>query len=475
MKFFKVHIILSLLIGLLIPVHAQHCVPEATPGVARFYATSDEAVAYTWLIDGVVVRDAIPVNPEGNRRQEFDTSLTKAGGYIISVIPLSDSGVWGIEDTIAFSIIEDFTDFSVQASWSKPNMDVCEKGDTSHNIINIALNVTTSLVSEGDLYSIIYSIDDGDDQKKVFNTKKASLDIDVKDYPSNYTHEFKILAIYYGPDTSCIISYRNAPQIMALDMRKLPYVNLGADIEVCENEKFSLDAGNYQTVTWNDNISGQYYNGTAKPNDTLVWVKASDVYNCSVTDTLKVKVNPLPFLYITDMRTGYNIADTMLCGEDKINLKAISNGVFFDWNSKTDTNIFIGNNDTVAVEGLQSHSKTPYKTIYVQTTDEHFCVSVAKVDIIRCISPNIDLAPRAFTPNGDDKNDYWDIPYLEYFPNSTVDVYDRWGRIVYHSKGYKIKWDGKFEGQDQPMDNYYYIIKLDENSKPYTGNVMIIR
>jgi len=82
-----------------------------------------------------------------------------------------------------------------------------------------------------------------------------------------------------------------------------------------------------------------------------------------------------------------------------------------------------------------------------------------------------------FTPNGDGINDFWDIDNVIYYPNITVEVYNRWGAQVFSSKGYasEKRWDGTYKGKDVPIGTYYYVIQLNDGSKPITGHVTIVR
>ncbi len=79
----------------------------------------------------------------------------------------------------------------------------------------------------------------------------------------------------------------------------------------------------------------------------------------------------------------------------------------------------------------------------------------------------------ALTPNGDGFNDEWVIGGLEYFPQSKVEVFNRWGQHVYESIGSYTGWDGKLNGNKLPIADYYYIISYDPNSPPLTGTVTI--
>lgn len=79
----------------------------------------------------------------------------------------------------------------------------------------------------------------------------------------------------------------------------------------------------------------------------------------------------------------------------------------------------------------------------------------------------------ALTPNGDGVNDHWILGGLEYFPDATVQVYNRWGQLLYESIGYSVPWDGKHNGRKLPASDYYYIIKYDDAEELLTGSVTI--
>jgi gliding motility-associated-like protein len=85
--------------------------------------------------------------------------------------------------------------------------------------------------------------------------------------------------------------------------------------------------------------------------------------------------------------------------------------------------------------------------------------------------------PSGFTPNGDGMNDLWELDFLSDFPDATVVIFNRWGQVVFESKGYRQPWDGTFEGQELPVGTYYYVIDIGrkEISDPITGPITIMR
>ena len=107
--------------------------------------------------------------------------------------------------------------------------------------------------------------------------------------------------------------------------------------------------------------------------------------------------------------------------------------------------------------------------------------------------------PNIFTPNGDGINDYFIIendpspqdngndtrgfeyesynPINDYYIETKLTVFNRWGRIVYKSEDYKNDWDGG----KLPDGTYFYVLEFKgkydnpdvEGYKPYTGSVTI--
>ncbi len=99
------------------------------------------------------------------------------------------------------------------------------------------------------------------------------------------------------------------------------------------------------------------------------------------------------------------------------------------------------------------------------------------------------LIPNAFTPNGDGKNDLYVIEEVEGQESSELQVFNRWGAIVYRSEGenYLNNWDGTANigivasGKDLPVGTYFFLYnvsyKLDEviKSKKFSGYIELRR
>jgi len=80
-----------------------------------------------------------------------------------------------------------------------------------------------------------------------------------------------------------------------------------------------------------------------------------------------------------------------------------------------------------------------------------------------------------FTPNGDGIRDFWNIQYIEYFEVSTVDIYDRFGKLLVRYTGKFTPWDGTYLGIPMPSTDYWYVITLEEVEKIYVGHFTLLR
>ncbi|MBU6159260.1 MAG: gliding motility-associated C-terminal domain-containing protein [Bacteroidetes bacterium] len=86
--------------------------------------------------------------------------------------------------------------------------------------------------------------------------------------------------------------------------------------------------------------------------------------------------------------------------------------------------------------------------------------------------------PNAFSPNGDGIHDTWVIPNIEQYPDSKLQIFNRYGTVIFEQFGYQNSkaWDGKFKGVECPVGAYYYLLDTGNLSKPLLkGVISIIR
>ena len=127
----------------------------------------------------------------------------------------------------------------------------------------------------------------------------------------------------------------------------------------------------------------------------------------------------------------------------------------------------------VTGNGLFSDLQAGTYTIYAH--DVNSCLSNMLNVTIMGEGGNIIIIYDAFSPNGDMRNDFWNIGNIEQFPDCKVKIINSWGNEVFRSDGYSEPWDGKYKGRDLPSGTYYYFIDLGDGSEVMTGPVNIVK
>jgi gliding motility-associated-like protein len=125
------------------------------------------------------------------------------------------------------------------------------------------------------------------------------------------------------------------------------------------------------------------------------------------------------------------------------------------------------------------HSPTPLATpltnisytLVATTTDGCVDSSSVSINVLQAVK-----VPNAFSPNGDGINDRWEIENLNGYNGNVVQVFDRWGRMVFESYGYRQPWSGNEKNNmPLPVGVYYYVINIPGDSRPLTGWVSLLR
>ena len=111
----------------------------------------------------------------------------------------------------------------------------------------------------------------------------------------------------------------------------------------------------------------------------------------------------------------------------------------------------------------------------VLITDFNGCQKLDSINVDFDGSDNCFFIPTLFTPNGDGINDTWLIDGLDLYPDILVQVYNRWGQLLFESLGYANKWDGTHNGNELPIGAYYYVIDLNNDTDPLNGPITIKR
>ena len=241
----------------------------------------------------------------------------------------------------------------------------------------------------------------------------------------------------------------------------------GEDTSVCFGESIQLSGSGDYAPVWepsefldrNDILDPVTVGITEPITFTLTFTETLSPYACSNTDS--ITVSPYPEL-------GIDVtADTFVISGSSAQLEA-TGGPFVQYRWEPETGL---NNSSIP-----NPIATPYDPIryYVYGISEHGCEEVDSVfiDVLEDIT-----VYNVFSPNGDGINEYFEIEHAERFPEMLVEVYSRWGDLLFSTVGYHSgsRWDGRARGKEAPVGTYYYVVVPYPGAKPITGHVTIIR
>ena len=241
-----------------------------------------------------------------------------------------------------------------------------------------------------------------------------------------------------------------ATGIIPLVVLPNPVLNTTGTELVCSNDTSFvkiIDAGLLDTTTSSNYSYVWYFNDVLLPNQTnyslsvntegIYTVKVITAANCVKTRTITVtasNVATIKNVDVTDL-TNENSITVLVTGEGIYNYSL--NGQTFQ-ESASFTNLLPG-----------------IYTVYVK--DLNGCgVTTKEVSVLGI--------PNYFTPNEDGFNDYWNIKGINENFNSkaVVLIYNRFGKFLKQISSSSSGWDGKYNNELQPSEDYWYVIQLED-------------
>lgn len=243
----------------------------------------------------------------------------------------------------------------------------------------------------------------------------------------------------------------------------VPIANAGSDATVCIGNSTSLQASGGVLYKWSPSAGlsdTSIANPVAAPLITTSYaVTVSSLFNCKATDTVLISV-------LTKPVANAGPDKKILAGQTVLlNGTAGGDTASYFWTPAQ----FI--NNTATLTPLVSPLSDITYTLHVVSGNG--CGTAAD-DVFVRVFKNI-MVPNAFSPNGDGINDVWNIDALNTYPESDTRVFNRYGQVVFESKGYSKPWDGTFNGKPLPVGTYYYTIDRKNDFPVMSGWIMLIR
>lgn len=276
------------------------------------------------------------------------------------------------------------------------------------------------------------------------------------DTPYRIIYNTKQLYVKMEGKYTIIVRYSNKQFIDSsiIKIYSRPQINLN-DTLICNHGSalVGFKNNNYKYLWSTDETSQKI----RIENPGKYWVKVSNK-GCSVTDTFNVN-----FFKGSTPNFGNEVTFCMSDENKQLSIKTAP-GTKVLWSN-----------------GSTANSIVPYKAgKYWVKTDSKTCGS--NIDSVEVKLKACDcemLIPNSFTPNEDDKNDYF-FPVLTCdYSYYNITIFDRWNNIVFSGSNVNAKWDGRYKGNLCPDDIYVYRIEaIEKNTDKKTvrsGQISLFR
>ena len=261
---------------------------------------------------------------------------------------------------------------------------------------------------------------------------------------------------YSTSTTACVQTNTVTLKLYLSDYKAITF--MAKDTQICNSVAVNLNVVptlGTQPYSYNwlpGNVTTSNYTTPVITQPTTFTITVNDICNKPVTKTITVNPTTLP--------TIQEVSPTIFCLDSikKITIDVSGGKPNFNIHWLIPTNGIIPFDTTANVYSF-TQSLIPSSGNYTVTINDQCNQKDTIVVNLNAVDCTV-IAPNVVTANGDGVNDVFKVNGLENFPNSEVNVFNRWGKKVYTSSNYKNDW--------KPNDNvgtYFYVIMVSDGRK----------
>jgi len=269
---------------------------------------------------------------------------------------------------------------------------------------------------------------------------------------------------YYVSQTIGCESYR-IPVLVNVYDSALPIANTPQTFCIDENAVINTIAVTGQSLKWYDASTGGNIlaNTTVLENGTYYVTQTNN--NCE-SQRLAIVIK------IQDTQTPTAQSNQIFCVQENATIKDIQiSGQDIKW-----YNTFTAGSKLSESTPLEN-GITYYASQTINNCDSERTavrIQILEATTGACINYEDELPfPKFFTPNNDGYNDTWTINSAYLAPNSSIRIFDRYGKFI-KELALNTAWDGTYIGQDEPSSDYWFtVIRL--NGIEFRGHFSLKR
>ena len=242
----------------------------------------------------------------------------------------------------------------------------------------------------------------------------------------------------------------------------IPIDVTAADTVVCNDEVVNIQlsaTGGFVSYFWD--VTGETTSSINAVNTGIFTVTGTTEDGCVSNASIQI-INNSPFelnlsspVYFDDFNVSAQGAN-----DGSIDLTVFGGSGSFTYN-------WSNGGTTSDLSGLAGGVYT------VTVTDEQGC---AETDSINLKEPEAIQLPNGFTPNGDGFNDFYVIKGIQGYPGNKVNIFNRWGNLVFSTQNYQNNWDGvSNDGNLLPDGTYFIVVDLNKEGTDNVENYIDLR
>lgn len=322
------------------------------------------------------------------------------------------------------------------------------------------------------LHNFIFNVDLIDGTYTIILDNNDDFSDNSATYPAFWKGSIQMFTIVSGQIVEQLSNTPNFVPLCLQSATEKPAPRKTANLQgntyhFCLNQaatSINVDAAPGAEINWYTSPTGGTSTKVAPvPNTKVIGVEVcyvSQTVNGAESDRteIKIEVHPLPELPSV-------ISGPIVVGSEttqQYSIASSSNLVSYNWTLPTD---WIGNS---VMEQLNVIVGKQGGTIRVNAISANGCVGPEQqLDVRVVIEDDIEIY-NSISPNGDGVNDELIIRNIDFYPNNTLEIYNRWGVLVYQADGYGQK-DVVFKGlsdgrttinrnEELPEGTYFYTL-----------------
>lgn len=400
--------------------------------------------------------DRLTVNLDGNgssKGSDFTVNWTGPGniqnrtGYTPTV---DATGRYTIIVTNNKNGCIDSTSINVDADLRKPTPDIDQIGQLTCTVKQIQLDASGSVGQAGPITSYNWQTANGNfvaglGTPRVTIDRPGTYSVLVKDQNNGCTEQTNITVVEIGnPFVGFDVNSGN------------PKCNGERNGAIQINGVIANGPANGLTYSFNN---GPFSGTTTFPNlgEGNYKLTVRDVNGCEHDTTLTL---------IEPSKLGIEVDKVVIVDQDEIVfLDTMLNRITGGTVSYSDTS-WLNLNQNIVWDNKLRYPADTTRDFLVTVTDGAGCKIQERVTVIVRIIKDI-WWPNVFSPNGDGINDLWNLKGKRVTKIKTLNIYDRWGEMVYSAQDLsdgnidnKVGWNGNFKGQKALPGVYVFYAEI---------------